>query len=49
MEMRLEDGNVVITQIIAKKQFKTKLRSCVECSKVDLLVLCCIITLVLFI
>ena len=35
VEVRLEDGNVVITPIIAKIQFKKELRGCVERSKID--------------
>ena len=35
VEVRLEDGNVVITPIIAKIQFKKELRGCVESPKID--------------
>lgn len=35
VEVRLEDGNVVITPIIANVRFKKELRGCVESSKID--------------
>ena len=35
VEVRLEDGKVVINPIITKAQFKKELRGCVESSKID--------------
>ncbi len=35
VEVRLEDGKVVIKPITAKAQFKKELRGCVESSKID--------------
>ncbi len=35
VEVRLEDGNVVIKPITTKAQFKKELRGCVESSKID--------------
>lgn len=35
VEVRLEDGNMVIKPIIAKAQFKKELRGCIESSKID--------------
>lgn len=35
VEVRLEDGKVVIGPITAKAQFKKELRGCVESSKID--------------
>jgi len=35
VEVRVEDGKVVINPIITKAQFKKELRGCVESSKID--------------
>ena len=35
VEVRLEDGKVVIKPIIAKDQFKKELKGCVGSSKID--------------
>jgi antitoxin component of MazEF toxin-antitoxin module len=35
VDVRLEDGKVVINPIITKAQFKKELRGCVESSKID--------------
>ncbi len=35
VEVRFEDGNMVIKPIIAKAQFKKELRGCIESSKID--------------
>ena len=35
VEVRLEDGKVVIHPIITRAQFKKELRGCVESSKID--------------
>ena len=35
VEVRLEEGKVVINPIITKAQFKKELKSCVESSKID--------------
>jgi antitoxin component of MazEF toxin-antitoxin module len=35
VEVRLEDGKVVINPIITRAQFKKELRGCVESSKID--------------
>jgi antitoxin component of MazEF toxin-antitoxin module len=35
VEVRLEDGKVVIRPITTKAQFKEELRGCVESSKID--------------
>ena len=35
VEVRLEDGKVVINPIITKAQFKKELKGCVESSKID--------------
>ncbi|MFA5264710.1 MAG: AbrB/MazE/SpoVT family DNA-binding domain-containing protein [Opitutaceae bacterium] len=35
VEMRLEDGKVVIQPVTTKAQFKKELRGCVESSKID--------------
>ena len=35
VEVRLEDGKVVINPIITKALFKKELRGCVESSKID--------------
>jgi len=35
VEVRLEDGKVVINPIITRAQFKKELKGCVESSKID--------------
>lgn len=35
VEMRLEDGKVVIQPVTTKAQFKKELKGCVEISKID--------------